>query len=285
MVDSGRIKEFWSSWQQPNANQEIARFRNRMLEAGREIWDLNYSQHQSRRKAYAMISGTPFATYSTFPHSGVHTLLTKASSVADLIFPIQCLLWTAEREMPQELDYACRKIQEALEFSPTMMVRLVRHGNTATLYPAGARLLDAAVVESTLVWLSRYPDVLKPFENALKLYATKDAKNYRGMLDNLRFATEQMLQSVLSNKKTLENQKSEFQTWLKDQGMHVNIVSMYHTLLFGYFTQYQNDAVKHHEDDYTAAEVEFLLYVTGTFLRLIQRLLEQKAGTKAMAQT
>jgi len=50
---------------------------------------------------------------------------------------------------------------------------------------------------------------------------------------------------------------------------------MYHELLFGGFTAYQNDAVKHKEDKYTIAEVEFVLYATGTFLRLIQRLTEQ----------
>jgi hypothetical protein len=50
---------------------------------------------------------------------------------------------------------------------------------------------------------------------------------------------------------------------------------MYHTLVFE-FAKYQNDAVKHQEGRYMEAEVEFLLYAAGTFLRLTQRLLEQE---------
>jgi hypothetical protein len=165
------------------------------------------------------------------------------------------------------------------------MIRLVRHGGTATLYPTGVRLLDEATVDSNLIWLSRYPDVLKPFETALKLYVAKDPNQYRNMLDNLRFALEQMLRVVLNNQRSLENQKDEFLRWLKKHDVHVQIGNMYHDLLFGGFAAYQNDAVKHQEDKYTPAEIEFVLYATGTFLRLIQRLIEQETALKATGAT
>jgi uncharacterized protein YacL len=87
-----------------------------------------------------------------------------------------------------------------------------------------------------------------------------------------------MVRIVLSNQRSLENQKEDFLRWLKNHGVHVHIGNMYHDLLFGGFTRYQNEAVKHQEDQYTQAEVEFVLYTTGTFLRLIQRVLEQEAG-------
>jgi hypothetical protein len=179
---------------------------------------------------------------------------------------------------PGNLDYCCRQIQSALDLSPSIMIRLARHGKTATLCPTGARLLDEAVVESNLIWLSRYPAVLKPFEEALNLYLAKDPNQYRNMLDNLRFALEQMLRAVLNNQKSLENQKEEFLRWLKQHDVHGRIGSMYHDLLFGGFAGYQNDAVKHQEDKYTPAEIEFVLYATGTFLRLIQRLVEHEAA-------
>ena len=109
------------------------------------------------------------------------------------------------------------------------------------------------------MWRARYPDVVKPFQEALKLYMMKDPNRYRNLLDNLRFALEQMLQSILNNKKTLENQKEEFLQWLKEHDAHSQIRNMYHTLLFAGFTKYQNDAVKHQEDTYTLAEIEFML--------------------------
>jgi hypothetical protein len=95
------------------------------------------------------------------------------------------------------------------------------------------------------------------------------------MLDNLRFSVEQMLQVVLGNQKSLENQKEEFLRWLAAHDAHSHIVGMYNELLFNRFAKYQNQAVKHEEDQYTPAEIEFVLYATGTFLRFIQRVSEQ----------
>ena len=47
---------------------------------------------------------------------------------------------------------------------------------------------------------------------------------------------------------------------------------MFNELMFKFFPLYQNEAVKHKEDKYTPAEVEFTLYLVGTFLRFIQQL-------------
>jgi len=85
----------------------------------------------------------------------------------------------------------------------------------------------------------------------------------------------------MKNQKSLENQKEEFLRWLSTHGVHAQIGRMYHDLLFGGFVQHQNDAVKHKEDQYIQSEVEFVLYATGTFLRLIQRLLEEEAASTA----
>jgi hypothetical protein len=142
-------------------------------------------------------------------------------------------------------------------------------------------LLDEAVVESNLIWLAHYPTVLKPFEDALKFYMAKDSTQYRSMLDSLRFVLEQMVRTVLNNQRSLEKQKEEFLRWLNVHGVHGQIGRMYHDLLLGGFATYQNEAVKHQEDQYTLAEVEFVLYATGTFLRLIQRLIEHEDASKA----
>jgi hypothetical protein len=39
--------------------------------------------------------------------------------------------------------------------------------------------------------------------------------------------------------------------------------------------------VKHNEDKYTTAEIEFMLYLTGTVLRFIQRVSETTPTTKS----
>jgi hypothetical protein len=281
MVDGGTIREFWAHWEhEPNPTDEFKRFRIRVMEVARKIWDdfFKSNSQEANRERFAVISGTPCSIYVHFAQSGLCSLLNEAKTVFEVARAVQFLLWTLESVTHGNLDYCCRQIQNALDLSPGIMIRLARHGKTATLYPTGARLLDEAVVESNLIWLSRYPSVLKPFEEALKLYLAKDPNQYRNMLDNLRFALEQMLRAVLSNQKSLENQKEEFLRWLKQHDVHGRIGSMYHDLLFGGFAGYQNDAVKHQEDKYTPAEIEFVLYATGTFLRLIQRLVEHEAA-------
>jgi hypothetical protein len=283
MVDANRIREFRAQWQyELGPNEDFIRFRTRMTEVARLLWveyfeDEKYNSRQDRRQRFAIISGTFNHPHHYFQQSGLGSLLHGADTVPTVAEAIQQLLWTAEEVLHErDFDYCCRAVQDALDHSPAIMMRLVRSGKKAMLLPTGARMLDQAVVESNLVWLARYPQVLKSFEEALKLYAMKDPRTYRNMLDNLRFAIEQMLRTVLNNRKNLENQKDEFLRWLAQHDVHSSIGHMYLDLLLG-FAEYQNDAVKHKEDKYTPAEVEFALYATGTFLRLIQRLVEQES--------
>ncbi len=236
-------------------------------------------------RTFAKFAGTDYhPKFSTYDTNGLRSLLEEAENLFQVAEALQFLLWTLEGRATS-LESTCARLREVFDLSPGLLISIVRNGNEAFIYPTGIKLRDEAAIEGNLIWLSRYPLVLKNFGEALKLYASKDAHQYRNMLDNLRFSVEQMLQAVLGNGKTLENQKPEFQNWLKRNGVHGTIGGMYHTVLFGYFTQYQNDAVKHHEDDYTAAEVEFVLYLTGTFLRFIQRLLEEETAAKTRAAT
>jgi hypothetical protein len=284
MTDGSRMQEFWSHWEhEPNATAEFARFRTRVTEVSRKLWG-EYFRADSlshRRETFALISGTSRSVHTFFDQSGLAHLLDAAKTLFDVAQAVQFFVWTAEEVLGDtSFDDCCRAFQRAFDLSPTIMIRLVRHGKTATLYPTGVRLLDEMAVESNLVWLSKFPQVLKPFEAALKCYMAKDPNQYRNMLDNLRFTLEEMLRAVLGNQKSLENQKEEFLRWLNEHDIHNRIGKMYHTLLFAGFADYQNEAVKHQEDAYTPAEVEFVLYMTGTFLRLIQRVSEQ-ANTKA----
>lgn len=281
MVDSARIREFWERWQQtPNPSEEFVKFRRRMIEVGNAIWDNYFEGDISLRKKFAVVSGTECTEYKTYPHGGLYKALKNTDTEFKVIAVTQSLLWAMELESPFGLDYCCRKIKEALDLSPTIMIQLVQHDKTATLYPTGVRMLDETLVESNIAWLGRYPKAAKAFEDALRAYMTKNPHQYRAMLDSLRFAVEQMLQAILNNGRTLENQKEDFLRWLKNHDAHNQIGGMYHNLLFGYFAKYQNDAVKHQEDQYTPAEVEFVLYLTGTFLRFIQQLIEQETASR-----
>jgi hypothetical protein len=189
------------------------------------------------------------------------------------------VLWTLQDDRPGDLTKVCGQLNDAFNASPGVPVRLVHQHGKATVYPMGAQLLDEAVIDDNLAWLESYPEAAKPFQAALKIYSLKDPSQYRNLLDSLRLSVEQMLRAILKNSKSLENQKQEFLSWLKASDAHNQIGNIYHDLLFGKFAPYQNDAVKHNEDKYTVAEVEFMLYLTGTLLRFMQRASEEKSKT------
>jgi hypothetical protein len=118
-----------------------------------------------------------------------------------------------EQTKISSLDKIYRKLFEvfskALEFTPQLGVAIHQSSSQVIIYPKGAKLLDEMVVNQNLLWLESHPAALKHFEQALTQYMTGDKKQQRNLLDNLRFALEQLLRDILKNKKSLENQQDE----------------------------------------------------------------------------
>lgn len=61
--------------------------------------------------------------------------------------------------------------------------------------------------------------------------------------------------------------------YLSNFSLHSQVVNLYEKLLSTY-QDYQNDAVKHNEA-FSLDEVEFMIYLTGNFMRLILQLARQ----------
>jgi hypothetical protein len=283
MKDGERLTLFWKRWnRRPDDAAEFLKFRIRMTGIAADFWD-NYIRHSSPlTRRFAFVSGTEYegraSEYNSFVFSALRPLLENAKTFYQVVEAIQFLLWTLESwHDPTAVQAACVALNKVFDITPNVPVQVVFKGKEAVIYPSGAELLDEALIESNLLWLQSYPDVLKSFQGALKLYLGKDPRQYRNVLDNLRFAVEQMVRAVLKNEKSLENQKEVFLKWLAARDAHVHIVAMFNDLLFSRFPMYQNEAVKHKEDRYTPDEVEFTLYLVGTFLRFIQQLAERPA--------
>jgi hypothetical protein len=282
MYSGEQLKAFRKHWNQtPDDDQELDRFRVRMQEAMSITWEGYIAPSDQMRETYALISGTPHLTWDqrAYFYSEVYKTLRGQPTLYQIIEQIQFVLRTVQTGRVEYLPQICARLNSAIDASPGIPVRLVSRNGTAILYPMGARLLDEAAIEDNLAWLEKYPDAARPFQAALRLYSRKDPSNFRNLLDNLRVSVEQVLKAVLNNQRSLENQKEEFLRWLSAHDAHSQIRNMYHDLLFGKFAQYQNDAVKHNEDKYTVAEVEFMIYLTGTLLRFIQRAAETSAQT------
>jgi hypothetical protein len=270
------LRKLWNHT--PDDDLELDRFRNRVQDLMKLTWGSYFALSDDMRRRFASISGTSYLSWDfrEYAYSETYNVLSRDPKLYDIVEQIQFVLWTLKERGRADLMQVCGRLNEVIDASPGIAVRLVIQDDTATLHPMGAQLLDEAVVDHNLAWLEAYPEAVKPFQVALRLYTRKDPANFRNLLDNLRMSVEQILKAVLKNQKNLENQKEEFLQWLKAHDAHSQIRNMYHDLLFGKFAQYQNDAVKHNEDKYTVAEVEFMLYLTGTLLRFIQRAGETK---------
>jgi hypothetical protein len=102
--------------------------------------------------------------------------------------------------------------------------------------------IDTELIEETKHWLSNYPDALKLYEKALNKY---ESKSYaRNLLDDLRLSLEKLVQAILGNKKSLENQIVDIGNHIKSSAGSKELCSMF-VKLFDYYSKYQNTYVKH----------------------------------------
>lgn len=149
-----------------------------------------------------------------------------------------------------------------------MPIVLARSNAHYLFYRKGARLLDERVVNTDLEWLSDYPKALTALENAL--VQSSDSAKQREMLDSLRVSLEDFLRQVLGNRKSLENNKDSLLKWMDEHDTNTETRQMMRQL-FQFYCDYQNNHVKH-GDGWKPAEVDFILYLTATFIHLLAEL-------------
>lgn len=274
--------------------EQFAQLKNRVLTITNELVGEFFADNVSIDQEFASVLGQaptikPYyeSNISAFPKvftrqhkafgsTNVYKAIEEANNLKELVTVLQVLFLILEKHENQYLIDLAKQLEQVVKFTPGASFSVALRETTVTLYPVGAELLDKGSVNDVLAWLKTYPDVAKHFEKALQTYQTGDTSKYRNLLDDLRFALEQMLKEVLKNDKSLENQQSVLLPWLKHQGVHQQTINMYQQLLFGSYAMYQNDAVKHKEA-YSIDEIEFMIYLTGTFMRLLLQLVEKTA--------
>jgi hypothetical protein len=265
----------WREWLRPE--DCLARFKNRIVTKLQE-WRARVRNLGQIEQAFTLLAGQPpksgslDALLDDLNQDFTQTCIPKAvhgtKSIAEICFVIECLFVVVQQHDQRSLASLRKAVREAVAMSPGIAVEFTIQGNEVRLRPAGDRFLDKVAVDEVMLALGRHPEVSKHFQEALKICASGETARYRNALDNLRFGLETLLKKVLGNSKSLENQKLALLPWLKTRGLHQQIVNMYESLLFGPYSIYQNDAVKHNEA-FAAIEIEFMIYLTGTFMRLL----------------
>ena len=224
--------------------------------------------------ALAAAFGSFKYTSPGFGDTEVYRVFEATTETRELATVTQILFWALERSSAVGSSVLttklAQKINDAGKMTKGTAFRVTTRGKQAVVRPNGDPFLDAMIIDCVLEGIERYPKADKPFRQALANFLRGDSAHYRNILDDLRFSLEQLLKSLLRNDKSLENQKDILGAWLKGKGVHVQIRSLY-AHLANCFSQYQNNAVKHAED-YSETEVEFMIYLTGTLMRLLLEL-------------
>ncbi len=198
-----------------------------------------------------------------FSDSTVYKFFLEENDFVKYIYYLQVLFWLdLDSGIKEKLYYG---FKEDIDFS-LLDIKIVKiKEDNFIIYPKGARLLDEKLINDVLGWLSSYPKAQNNFISALEKYQNKHYT--RNLIDDLRLSLEFLLKLIFSNKKSLENQKNALFEYLDKKKVPVELKNMYWKIL-DYYNNYQNNYAKH-EDKINSSEVEFVIYLTGTFMRFL----------------
>jgi hypothetical protein len=208
-----------------------------------------------------------------FGDTHLYQSINNCKTTQELATVLQIFFWILEKsslKTSNKISELVAEVKKLSSLTPSVSFQIHKRRKQVIIYPHGDEFLDREIIDYTLSGLDNYPEVADYFERALKIYQVGEKSQYRNLLDDLRFALEQLLKKVFKNQKALENQKEELLKWLKSKGINQYVIDLYRVLLEKY-CKYQNEAVKHNED-FSSDEVEFIIYLTGNFMRLILQL-------------
>lgn len=206
-----------------------------------------------------------------FKDSLVYKFISEERDFIKFIQYLQSIFWLdLDLEVKGEL-YLGFKEDVELSLLDIQIKRI--KGDNIIFYPEGSKLLDEKIVNDVLDWLILYPKVQKSFKSALEKYQNKIYQ--RNLVDDLRLSLELLIKKILNNrKKSLENQREPLSGYLEKKNVPKELKNMYWKLI-DYYAKYQNNYAKH-EDKVDSSEIEFVIYLTGTFMRFLMTLEDSK---------
>jgi hypothetical protein len=291
-----RLKKFYKRWKVPyNEAEQFGEFKNRVLnsfdfclgtflleypEEGENLIkrlgrvpSVPYSRRHTSSIQEALARAAGVGTDTLFSQTRVHSIISDfdEDDFHKLIQIIEDAFYLPVRH--DLLDQFYKSIKEDIRLSGVQVV-IRRWDDHCILYPKGARFLDEGLVDDEFEWLGKYPKKVRDyFASSLKLY---EEGQYRDSANKMRLSLESLLKSILGNR-ALKNQEKHLGRFLKDKGVPTEIRSMYAKLLFGYYSDYQDDYIKHDDasgkkpPEISEVEAEFIIYYTGIFMRLLRR--------------
>ena len=135
------------------------------------------------------------------------------------------------------------------------------------VFPKGVEEFDDNLVSEILCWLTYYPETEKAWSKALRKYSCATAEDASDIADLFRKALETFFQEFFGGGKSLENYKSDYGNYLKQNGVPTEIANNLETTI-SYYTNFMNNYAKH-KDRTSEKLLEYIMYQTGNIIRLI----------------
>ena len=268
---SAYLKSFRKRWNvETNDTQQLDEFRNRVLQTVASVLGSDLVEESYLSNDYLRIIGKPpsfpvFILVSNVSDTPVWETLRDSKEIQEFVFCLESLFHLSFRV--ETLERLAAGLREDIAASGVPIV-LAHSDGKYIFYPKGARLLDERVVNTDLKWLSNYPKALTAFEKAL--VQSSDSAKQREVLGSLRVSLENFIKQLLGNRKSLENNKETLLKWMDAHDTNTETRQMMRQL-FQFYCDYQNNYVKH-GDGWKPAEVDFILYLTATFIHLLAEL-------------
>jgi hypothetical protein len=281
MNDRDRIVDFYARFGLAiDEGAETSRFRARILKAWNAFNALAVlpSLRDLIENEFAMLNGSAYrAPYSALETGEtIRTWFSQDVPYRELMRRFYALLGAISIAKDRKVEVLIADLSRAIDLSPGIDLRIERVSDFYELLPAGASLMDREAVMPALAWLSAYPAVRAEFETALKILADRDSRFYRQAQDSLRKALEDLLKQLLNNNTRLEEQNRPLRDWLTIKGVHDELSNTVITVMNLLFKHYQNTVIKHDnaaasgaQQEWSAFEVEYLVYQFATLVRVL----------------
>lgn len=275
-----RQKDFAKRWNLSDSGNYLA-FKNRIIVIFDSIsFDYFWMSRFESDIFYQIGQSYVVQNYSSFSFSFSKTYLYKLICKLDMSQTSQQILLINILESVLNSGYnigvadVAKKISEALILSG-IDIEIYKRGSEYLFYPSGAEILDTKLVNDNLNWLESYPKSREKMHLALSSQQHKGQP--RQIIDNMRLSFELFLKQYLGNEKSLEHQKELLGKKLQDNNVSKEIRDMFATL-FSFYTRYNNQNVKH-DDKCVGIETEYIIYLTGTFIRFLIQIKSQEEHT------
>lgn len=248
-----------------NDTEKFGMLKNKLLNFLEYLYDEIYSEKSCLE--YLFITCERIDDLSDLKYT-LQESFESSSSLADLIYKYIVFYNSYSPEDPKYNDEAKQQIINVLKRELTSLriqYELFKDEDGLFVFPKGAKEFDDALVSQPLEWLTNYPQAHKTFCIALRQYS--DGTYIRDVADNLRKALEEFLREFLKNDCDLNKNKREIETYLKAENADPQLINMLGSLITHYYLL--NNEIAKHNDKVDSKYLEFLLYQTGIFIRML----------------